>query len=77
MFPGRASRRRAASLVEEQVRVLAVDDAPKALRYVRETLAGACYRPVVSRDTEEALRLMHRMVRNCDKIRPKSLKKER
>ena len=56
--PGRSSRRRAVSLDEEAVRVLAVDDDPQALRYVRDTLAGAGYRPVVTGDPEEALRLM-------------------
>ena len=40
------------------MRVLAVDDDPQALRYVRDTLAGAGYRPVVTGDPEEALRLM-------------------
>ena len=53
---GRSSRR-AASL-QDEVRVLAVDDDPQALRYVRDTLAGAGYRPVVTGDPEEALRLM-------------------
>ena len=38
--------------------VLAVDDDPQALRYVRDTLAGAGYRSVVTGDPEEALRLM-------------------
>ena len=55
---GRASRRRSASLGEEAPPVLAVDDDPQALRYVRDTLAGAGYRPVVTGDPEEALRLM-------------------
>ena len=54
--PGRASRRRAVS--EDAVWVLAVDDDPQALRYVRDTLAEAGYRPVVTGDPEEALRLM-------------------
>ena len=43
---------------EERVRVLAVDDDPQALRYVRDTLSGAGYQPVVTGDPEEALRLM-------------------
>ena len=42
---------------EERVRVLAVDDDPQALRYVRDTLAQAGYQPVVTGDPEEALRL--------------------
>ena len=43
---------------EERLRVLAVDDDPQALRYIRDTLAGAGYQPVVTGDPEEALRLM-------------------
>ena len=42
----------------ERVRVLAVDDDPNDLRYVRDTLAGAGYDPVVTGDPEEAVRLM-------------------
>ena len=42
----------------ERVRVLAVDDDPQALRYIRDTLARAGYQPVVTGDPEEALRLM-------------------
>ena len=75
--PGRASRRRAASLVEEQVRVLAVGGDPQTLPYVRNILAGACYRLVVSGDMEEALHLMHRWSGIVIKSRPESLKKER
>ena len=43
---------------EEQVRVLAVDDDPQTLRYVRDTLAGAGYYPIVAGDPEEVLRLV-------------------
>ena len=42
----------------EQVRILAVDDDPQALRYVRDALSGAGYTPIVTGDPEEALRLM-------------------
>ena len=42
----------------ERAAVLAVDDDPQALRYVRDTLVKAGYRPVVTGDPEEALRLM-------------------
>ena len=42
----------------DQVRVLAVDDDPQALRYVRDTLFQAGFRPVTTGDPEEALRLM-------------------
>ena len=40
------------------VPVLAVDDDPNDLRYIRDTLANAGYRPVVTGDPEEAVRLM-------------------
>ena len=50
----RASRR----AVGEQVRVLAVDDDPQALRYVRDALSKAGYTPIVTGDPEEALRLV-------------------
>ena len=42
----------------EPVRVLAVDDEPQALRYVRDALAQSGYAPIVTGDPEEALRLM-------------------
>ena len=41
-----------------RVRVLAVDDDPNDLRYVRDTLAESGYVPVVTGDPGEALRLM-------------------
>ena len=43
---------------EERVRVLAVDDDPNDLRYVRDALAAAGYAPMVTGDPQEALRLM-------------------
>ncbi len=46
----RASRR--------SVRVLAVDDDPQDLRYVRDVLSGAGYAPIVTADPGDALRLM-------------------
>ena len=49
-----SSRRRAA----EQVRVLAVDYDPQALRHVRDALVKSGYTPVVTADPEEALRLI-------------------
>ena len=55
--PARSSRRQRDE-TEERVRVLAVDDDPQALRYVRDALSAAGYRPVVTGDPEEALRLM-------------------
>ena len=42
----------------ERVGVLAVDDDPQALRYIRDTLSKAGYQPTVTGDPEEALRLM-------------------
>ena len=50
--------RRAVAGPGERVRVLAVDDDPQALRYVRDALASAGYTPVVTGDPEEALRLV-------------------
>ena len=38
--------------------MLAVDDDPQELRYVRDTLANAGYSPLVTGDPEEAVRLM-------------------
>ena len=43
---------------EERAPVLAVDDDPQALRYIRDTLAAAGFRPVVTGDPQEALALM-------------------
>ena len=58
--PARLSTRSARGAVAqagERVRVLAVDDDPQALRYVRDALASAGYTPVVTGDPAEALRL--------------------
>jgi len=44
--------------VEERVRVLAVDDDPNDLRYVRDTLAKSGYDPLVTGEPQEALRLV-------------------
>ena len=41
-----------------QVRVLAVDDDPQALRHVRDALVRSGYTPIVTADPEEALRLI-------------------
>ena len=41
-----------------QVRILAVDDDPRMLRYLHDTLAKSGYAPVVAGDPEEALDLM-------------------
>ncbi len=50
--------RRAVAEAGERVRVLAVDDDPQALRYVRDALLKSGYTPVVTGDPEEALRLV-------------------
>ena len=42
----------------EKGRVLVVDNDPQTLRYVRDTLAGVGYDPIVTADPEEALVLM-------------------
>ena len=51
-----AARSRRAT--RDQVRILAVDDDPQALRYVRDALAKAGYAPVVTGDPEDVPRLM-------------------
>ena len=52
------SSRRELRKVGGRGRVLAVDDNPQDLRYVRDALSRASYTPVVTGDPEEALRLM-------------------
>ena len=42
------------------MRVLAVDDAPQSLRYVRDALIQSGYAPILTGDPEEAVRLMER-----------------
>ena len=51
--PSSRSARRA-----EALRILAVDDDPQALRYVRDTLMRAGFEPMVTADPEEVLRLV-------------------
>ncbi len=48
------TQRRAA---EEPLRVLAVDDEPEALRYIRDVLVKSGYEPLLTADPEEARRL--------------------
>ena len=57
--PARSSQRGRGE-TEERVRVLAVDDDPNDLRYLRDALAAAGYHPVVTGDPQEALRLMEK-----------------
>ena len=56
--PPPLSTRTSRRAVEEQVRILAVDDDPQALRYVRDALSKSGYTPIVTGDPQEALRLM-------------------
>ena len=42
----------------DQARMLAVDDDPTVLRYVRDALSRAGYAPVVTTDPDEALRIL-------------------
>ena len=49
---------RAQTAREERLRILAVDDDPQDLRYVRDTLAKSGYEPVVTGEPEEVLRLV-------------------
>ncbi|MCY4575197.1 MAG: response regulator [Chloroflexi bacterium] len=51
-------RQRESTNTEERVRVLAVDDDPQALRYVRDTLVKSGYEPIVTGEPDEALRLI-------------------
>ncbi len=44
----------------DQARILAVDDDPMVLRYVRDALSRAGYTPVVTTDPDEALRIVER-----------------
>ena len=49
---------RAQTAREERLRILAVDDDPQDLRYVRDTLAKSGYEPVVTGEPEEVLPLV-------------------
>ena len=56
--PARLSTRSSRRMMGKHARILAVDDDPQALRYVRDALASAGYTPVVTGDPAEALRLV-------------------
>ena len=49
---------RAARKGQEKARILAVDDDPQMLRYLRDALAGAGYAPIVTGDAEEVASLV-------------------
>ena len=53
-----APRSTRSSRAVEQVRVLAVDDDPQALRHINDALLKSDYTPIVTADPEEALRLV-------------------
>ncbi|MXY37250.1 MAG: response regulator [Dehalococcoidia bacterium] len=53
-----SASRRGQGEAEERVRVLAVDDDPNDLRYVRDALVQAGYTPLMAGDAREALSLM-------------------
>ncbi|MCY3922757.1 MAG: response regulator [Chloroflexota bacterium] len=57
LAPGRAQTG-AKSGENEPARVVAVDDDPQALRYVRDALVEGGYEPLVTGDPQEALRFM-------------------
>ena len=59
-FPPIATRSRRQRRDEERgrVRVLAVDDDPQALKYIRDILSQSGYAPIVTGDPEDVLRLM-------------------
>ena len=50
--------RRQRRVEEERLSVLAVEDDPQALKYVRDILSQSGYAPIVTGDPEDALRLM-------------------
>ncbi|MCQ3802692.1 MAG: ATP-binding protein [bacterium] len=52
------SARREQQVRKERVPILAVDDDPQDLRYVRDTLVKAGYEPVVTGEPEDVLRLV-------------------
>ena len=52
------STRLGSKKVDVQVRVLAVDDEPQTLRYIRDALSAAGYAPIVTGDPEDVLRLV-------------------
>ena len=58
LAPARSDARPAQDKAGERIRILAVDDDPHTLRYVRDTLARAGHDPVVTDDPMDVLRLM-------------------
>ena len=58
LAPARSAATPAQDKPGERIRILAVDDDPHTLRYVRDTLAKAGHEPVVTDDPVDVLRLM-------------------
>jgi signal transduction histidine kinase/DNA-binding response OmpR family regulator len=56
--PPRVARREQKDEEEERLRVLAVDDDPNDLRYVRDTLVRSGYDPILTGEPEDVLRLV-------------------
>ena len=56
--PATLSPRDRSRAAGERVRVLAVDDDPQSLRYVRDALIRSGYTPILAGDPKEAVRLM-------------------
>ena len=57
-LPSVSTRREQVSEGQPRPRVLAVDDNPNDLRYIRDTLAKSGYDPILAAEPEEALRLV-------------------
>ena len=57
-LPSVSARRDPNNEGEQRPRVLAVDDNPNDLRYIRDTLARSGYDPILAAEAEEALRLV-------------------
>ena len=57
-LPSVSTRREQVNEGEPRPRVLAVDDNPNDLRYIRDTLAKSGYDPILAAEPEEALRLV-------------------
>ena len=53
-----SSARASGRLPDNQARILAVDDDPQALRFLRDVIVKSGFRPIVTPDPEDALRLM-------------------
>lgn len=57
-LPAVATSRRSRDASQSKLRILAVDDDPHALRYMRDAISEAGYAPIVTGDPEDVPRLM-------------------